>query len=173
MHFALCSFLLSTGPWYAQCQPVQKTVGSPQVPFSVVPIVMQDRCFVQTVPKIVEFLHAFLEEVVDMPAVVQRQVVLFWGPDVRLTAESPQLQFLDVVVDMPVGVLTGLQLVNKVLAPRLTSCGVDFWGPVQRYRRAVSTGTRPPIIRCIRRAWVLRNTHAITVSEPPPPQPEH
>ena len=27
---------------------------------------------------------------------------------------------------MPVGVLTGLQLVDKVLAPRLMSCGVDF-----------------------------------------------
>ena len=26
MHFALCSLLLSTGPWYSQCQPVQKTV---------------------------------------------------------------------------------------------------------------------------------------------------
>ena len=61
-----------------------------------------------------------------MPAVVQRQVVVFWGPDVQLAAESPQLQFLDVVVDMPVGVSTTLQLVNKVLAPRLMSCGVDF-----------------------------------------------
>ena len=31
-----------------------------------------------------------------MPVVVQRQELVFWGPDVQFTAESPQLQFVDV-----------------------------------------------------------------------------
>ena len=32
------------------------------------------------------------------PVVVQRQVVVFWGPDVQKTVEDPQVQSLDVVV---------------------------------------------------------------------------
>ena len=98
-----------------------------------------------------------------MPVVVHRQVLVFWGPDVQKTAETPKLQFLDVVVDMPVGVSTGLQLVDKVLARRLMSCGVDFlW--------ALCTGTClgavSSTIRCIRwRLWIDISTtttvHAI------------
>ena len=97
--------------------------GVPQIPFFVVPVVMQGWCLVQTVQKFAEFLHAVLGEV--------GQVVVFWGADVQLTAESPQVQSLDVVVDMPVGVLTGLQLVDKVLAADELSQQVNFLGPAR------------------------------------------
>ena len=79
---------------------MQKTVEFPQVPFFVMPVVMQDRCLVQTVQKtvvFVVFLQAVLEEVVDMPVVCATGVV-FWGPDVQKSAEAPQVPFLDVVV---------------------------------------------------------------------------
>ena len=55
----------------------------------------------QTVQKTVEIPQVqFLNKVVDIPVVVQRQVPMV--QKVQKTLEVPQLQFIDKVVDIPV-----------------------------------------------------------------------
>ena len=71
---------------------------------------------VQTVQKIADFLHAVLEEVGHARHCATTGCCLLVSRR-AVNCGFPQLHFLDVVVDMPVGVLTGLQLV----APRSMS----------------------------------------------------
>ena len=66
----------------------------------VLPVWEQDRSMVETVQITVEIPHAQFLPMVDVPVVVQRQVL--WSKQCRTLFGRSQLQFLDKVIDLPV-----------------------------------------------------------------------
>ena len=89
----------------------------------VLPVLEQDRSMVQTVQISVEIPHAQFLAMVDVPVVVQRQVL--FSKQCRTLFGSSQLQFLDKVVDMLVIVqrqVLGETEQKTVEVPQLQLC---------------------------------------------------
>ena len=110
----------------------------------VLPVLEQDKSTVQTVQISVKIPHAQFLAMVDVPVVVQRQVL--WSKVCRTLFGSSQLQFLDKVVDMLVIVqrqVLGETEQKTVEVPQLQHCRgrpvlgqvVDTPAGVQRHVR--------------------------------------